>query len=150
MTVLSLIENRARALGACEKIDGIRDYRDLVSKMFIAGGTSWCVKNRYPKLLYFKMAKPYVAEDNRIYIDAGNIELSDLANVCLVGDTHATITYNGGRCIHKVLCYYGATAKITAQNKAVVRVFKVEAGDVSVEKDNSSIILREVTPDNAE
>ena len=149
MDILNIIAKKAKSLGACDKADNIKDYRDLVDRMFLNVGAHFCIKHNFPSRAYFDFVKPFVITDERVYIDAGNIELTDATDVCLVGNTNATLTYNGGRCIHKVLCYYGAKATIKAYNKSVVRVFRVDAGEVAKEKDDSSIILNDVTPENA-
>lgn len=149
MDILTIIAEKAKHLGACEKADNITDYRDLVNRMFLNVGSHFCVKHKFPSKTYFKIVKPFVLTDERVFIDAGAITMDSPIDVCLVGNTQATITYNGGRCIHKVLCFYGASAHITASNKSVVRVFKVDAGEITKVKDDSSIILNDVTPDNA-
>lgn len=150
MELLEIIEKKAKSLGACEKADNMQDYKDAVDRMFLNVGAHFCVKHRYPSKSYFRFAKPFVLQDDRVYIDAGDIELKDCIDVCLVGNTNATLTYNGGRCIHKVLCFYGASANIRAYNRSVVRVFRVDAGNITKEKDSSSIILNDVTPENAQ
>ena len=150
MTVLRLITGKAKALGACDKADNVKNYKELVDRLFLKQGLSWCVKNRFPRLLHFNMLKPYLIDERRVYVDKGEIDLSNIKEVCIVGNTHANITYDGGKCIHRVICFYGASASIKAQNKAVVRVYKVDAGNITIDKDSSSIILNDVTPENAQ
>lgn len=149
MELLDIIVKEVKNLGACEVADNVKDFRDLVDRLFHQVGTPFCVKYKFPRYLHFKYAKHLVKNDERVFIDAGEVEIKDCKDVVLFGNTKATITVSDKTRVNKVMCYYGASAHIKVDD-AVVRVYKIDAGDVSVEKIGNAIVLKDVTPENAE
>lgn len=142
MTLLELIEQGAKKYGACEKADNITNYTDLVERLFSTQGATFVTNNAFPSLKALIALKPYV-KDSRVFINKGNINVSGVDNVCIAGNTNAHISFSGGKCIHKVIVYYGAKCCIEATNRAVVQIYNIFAGDIETVKDGQSIILKE-------
>ena len=77
----------ARRLGACQMFTGEEDLEALVALMFSPQGTEFLTTYGFPDLATFRQFKPYHLERLGVYIDCGEVELSDADRVFLVGNT---------------------------------------------------------------
>jgi hypothetical protein len=94
--IIEAIKQQARAIGACDKLVGTEDLAALARLIMTPAGMEFCINNRFPAGPTWRQLKQ-VADLTQygIYVDAGNIELTNPDNVLIVGRTTATITCNG-------------------------------------------------------
>lgn len=114
----------ARKLAMCDAFKGSEDISALARLFTSPQGVEFCLAANFPTLATLRLFKPYAPERYGIYIDAGNISLTNPAVAVLIGKTNATIEFN--TCArHKVITMHGASATVQASGWAVVRT---EAG----------------------
>jgi hypothetical protein len=98
------------------------------------------IKNHFPRISTLRLFKPYKVERYGIYIDAGEITLSNPGVVLLIGNTSAKITCDTNKVRNEVVLMHGATAVINALQWSVTFV-KVERGSfIKIIKDNAIIL----------
>ena len=139
---------RAMALqtGACEKINRVQDFPELIKLMFTPQGIEFCQDHNFPSDIdsyVGLMHTLFTLEDLyglRISSDAGDITLKGKEYVCLVGDTKATIEASRPQFTHTIILMHGARAKINAKDYAVLNIVNI-SGEYSVNKDGTVIVL---------
>lgn len=140
METVNDIMKSALQLGACNKSNGVTDWKSLVWLFFSPQGREFCQERNFPSLLMFRgiaeNVKPY-----NVFVDAGKIEKSNPGNIGIIGNTHAVITVNDNTKVHKVILMHGAKAKIKASNYAVILLVNIGNCEVEIEKDNTVAIL---------
>lgn len=141
--MIKSIIDKAKSLGACAKVGKASDWRSLAWLIHSPQGEEFCINNNYPDLSMWREIKHLCStEEYGIFIDGGKINETDLANVILVGDTHATLAVERPTRIHKFILMHGARLDLTLSNYAVAKI--QTAGDdceVHISKDSSSILL---------
>ena len=88
--MLDNILKSASALGACERLDKVKNFHSLTSLFFTPQGLEFCHKNNFPPLGIFQAHKNEVSDCN-MYVDCGCIRLDKRKYICLVGNTSAEI-----------------------------------------------------------
>lgn len=140
METVNDIMKSALQLGACNKSNGVTDWKSLVWLFFSPQGREFCQERNFPSHLMFRgMAeniKPY-----GVFVDAGQIEKTNPGNIGIVGNTQAIVTVNDNTKVHKVILMHGAKAKIKASNYSVILLVNIGNCEVEVEKDNTVAIL---------
>lgn len=120
--LIEKIKQQAFDAGACSKLTGNEDWEELVRLAMSPVGMEFLIKNRFPAGQTWREIK-WVADMTQygIYIDAGEVELTDPKEVLLVGRTTAHITCTGkGR--RNVNALRGASVVLTAYDWTVCRV----------------------------
>lgn len=132
---------RAMALqtGACEKINRVQDFPELIKLMFTPQGIEFCQDHNFPSVEVFRKNRDSL-ERLGVYVDAGNIALKGKEYVCIVGDTKATIEASRPQFTHTIILMHGARAKINAKDYAVLNIVNI-SGEYSVNKDGTVIVL---------
>lgn len=134
------IMRSALSLGACDKSGGVTDWRSLCWLFFTPQGREFCQENNFPGIGMFRGmgdgVRPY-----GLYVDAGNVEVSNPGDIALVGDTEAVIAIDDNTRVHKVILMHGGKARIEASNYAVILVVDISGGEVVMDKDNTVVIL---------
>lgn len=111
----------ADKLAACDMFLGIETLPELVRLMFSPQGIEFMTSFNFPSIETFRLFKPYHPEELGVYIDFGNISLTDKRNVFLVGDTTAEVKCHQTAQYHvNLMC--GAKATILAFGYSVVKV----------------------------
>ena len=121
----------ARKLEACKMFTGEESMEEMINLMFSPQGAEFLTENNFPDIATFRRFKKYHPEQFGVYIDAGEISLSEAKNVFLVGNTAARLKYaqtQGNRLI--LMC--GATARIEASGYCVLKIEKDDKSNVEV------------------
>lgn len=140
METVKDIMKSASLFGACSKSNGVSDWKSLVWLFFSPQGREFCEENNFPSLEMFQGMKERV-EEYGVYVDSGEVERSNDANIGLVGNTSATLTFDDNAVVHKVILMHGAKATIKASRYAVILLVNVGNCDVKIEKDETVVIL---------
>lgn len=141
MRLIKNIYKQAKQYNLCHLFTGKEDYEGIVRLLLSPQGTEFCLSNNFPDLNVFRKFLPYKPEKKGIYIDKGNIVLTNENIVFLVGNTRATVTFNNLETNYNVILMHGAKAKIIAENYAVVFVYGEDGENVEkVIKDNALIL----------
>lgn len=121
----------ARKLEACKMFTGEESMEEMINLMFSPQGAEFLTENNFPDIATFRRFKKYHPEQFGVYIDAGEISLSEARKVFLVGNTTARLKYaqtQGNRLI--LMC--GATARIEASGYCVLKIEKDDKSNVEV------------------
>ena len=121
----------ARKLEACKMFTGEESMEEMINLMFSPQGAEFLTANNFPDIATFRRFKKYHPEQFGVYIDAGEISLSEARKVFLVGNTTARLKYaqtQGNRLI--LMC--GATARIEASGYCVLKIEKDNKSNVEV------------------
>ena len=131
----------AEKLGACSMFTGNEDLQELVKLMFTPRGVEFMTKYHFPNIETFRKFKPLHPERYGVYIDCGEISLSEAKKVFLVGNTVARLKY-WDIASNRLYLMCGAVAHIDAGGYSVVRVEKDDISKVEyMEKDHASVLL---------
>lgn len=141
MKTVSDVMSQALLKGACEKSNGVSDWKTLSWLFFSPQGLEFCEKNNFPSIDVFKEIKNDVSSFN-IYVDNGETNRYNDANIALIGDTQGQLIYDYNTKAHKVVLMHGAKAFIVARNYAVVRLVNIGNCEVKIHKDKTALILK--------
>lgn len=131
---------QALALGVCSRFTGKESTDELMKLFLTPQGIEFCLENNFPDLATWRTLSD-VARKYGIYIDAGDIELTNEPMVVLIGKTNAKLYYNDQAKIgHEVIMTYNSRAHITASNSAVVFVTKQSGKLKKTVKDNAILL----------
>ena len=139
MNLIKEIYKNAKALESCNRFKGNEDLEGIVKLMFSPQGIEFCVKHNFPPLEYFEEFDNELLEELGVFVNAGTIEIENKENVFLVGNTDAVLSYNNVLKGYKVVLMHRATAKIYADNYAVVFVFG-DTDNAEISAKNHSIV----------
>lgn len=134
------IVKSASLMGACAKSGSVTDWKSLVWLFFSPQGREFCEGNNFPSLEMFQEMKNNVASYG-VFVDAGSISRSNDANIGLVGETTAELTYDDNTKVHKVMLMHGAEVRIKASNYAVILLVNIGNCKVEIVKDKTVVIL---------
>lgn len=131
---------QAREAGACEKLHGDETKTELLRLFTTPAGLEFACEKHVPTLATMRLFRDDRLEDHGIYLDGGEIELTNPDNAVLAGKTIATV-----RCSRKRACRVtvmrGAKVAIHAEGWAVV-MLRTEKGSTVMKsvKDNAIVI----------
>ena len=91
--LIEKIYRRAQAIGACSLFTGKETLEELVSLMFRPQGIEFMLQHKFPDLDTLREFKPYHPERFGVYIDCGEIDLTEARKVFLIGNTVARLKY---------------------------------------------------------
>lgn len=137
---LQHIIHSAYALGACDKLGKVTDYRSLITAFFSPQGQEFCQNNKYPSLDMWRSIQRDLRPFN-IYLDQGDVNIKGDKQVCIVGGTTAHIEVSGVRHVHTVIVMHGANVDISASNYAVLKVVNINGGNIRINKDKTVVEL---------
>jgi hypothetical protein len=107
----------------CDMFTGKESFDEIANLLLSVQGIEFCTKNNFPELSYFKRFDKEKAAAKGIYISAGTVTIENQETVLLTGNTHGILKYNNTKKGYKVILMHGATARIIADDFAVVFVF---------------------------
>lgn len=136
---VSELLSMAGSLGACEKSSKATDWKSVCWLFFTPQGREFCEKHNFPSLESFRLIKDDVLKHG-VYVDCGSVQMSDVENIALVGDTSAELTYSGADVIHRVILMHGAKAVINVSRYAVVSVLNI-SGSYEIVNDGTARVL---------
>lgn len=131
----------ARKLEACKMFTGEESMEEMINLMFSPQGAEFLTENNFPDIATFRRFKKYHPEQFGVYIDAGEISLSEAKNIFLVGNTTARLKYaqtQGNRLI--LMC--GATARIEASGYCVLKIEKDDKSNVEVNVSGHAKVMK--------
>lgn len=123
MDIIAKVTEEVKAHGACKSFVG-GSLETLISELFSPQGIEFIMRKGYPGLDEFReIQKMQDLSPFGIYVDSGNIELSEHRKVFLVGNTRAMLQYRD-LARNKVCLIHGAIANIKASGYCVLRIEK--------------------------
>ena len=140
MNIVDKVTMAVEDMGACDTFEG-RTLDNLIEQLFTPQGLEFVMRNAYPDLDTFRKFKKYDTEKRGVYIDCGDITLTNPERVFLIGDTRATINLTQTRA-YKVRLMFGAKATVNASGYSVVSVGKDRMSRVEVNTSDNALILR--------
>ena len=141
MKAIDEILQKALQMGACNKSNGVTDWKTLVWLFFTPQGIEFCQKNNFPTLEMFRDIKEEV-EGFNVFVDAGVQKRSNDSCVALIGPkTKGELVFDDNTKVHKVIVMHGAKLDIVLRNYAVVRLINIGDNEIRRHKDKTSIIL---------
>lgn len=111
----------AQKLADCTMFKGTENLEQLIKLMFTPQGIEFLTHCNFPDLSTFRKFKKYHPERYGVYIDCGEISLSEARRVFLVGNSSATLNYRE-TAGNRVYLMHGARASIIASGYAVVKI----------------------------
>ena len=138
--LIEKIYRRAQAIGACSLFTGKETLEELVSLMFRPQGIEFMLQHKFPDLDTLREFKPYHPERFGVYIDCGEIDLTEARKVFLIGNTVARLKYRE-IARNQVYLMCGAKAQITASGYAVVRIENDFHSDINTTATENAVIL---------
>lgn len=134
------IMKSASLLGACNKSNGVSDWKSLAWLFFTPQGREFCERNNFPSLVMFRGMKEHAAAFG-VFVDQGELVRSNDVNIGLIGRTFATLTYDDNTEVHKIILMHGAKVRIKASHYAVILVVNIGNCEVNIDKDETVVIL---------
>lgn len=121
----------ARKLKSCSMFSGNETIEGAVDVMFTSQGIEFITDNMFPDLATFRKFKKYGIEKLGVYVDSGDISLSDVNRCCLVGKTNADIECTKTQ-LYRIVAVRGAKVKVFARGYSVIKIEQDEYSSVSV------------------
>lgn len=141
MKAIDEILQKALQMGACNKSNGVTDWKTLVWLFFTPQGIEFCQKNNFPTLEMFREIKEEV-EGFNVFVNAGVQKRSNDSCVALIGPkTKGELVFDDNTKVHKVIVMHGAKLDIVLRNYAVVRLINIGDNEIRRHRDKTSIIL---------
>lgn len=138
--IIKQIYAQARQLGCCDLFKGTENFEALVSLFRSPQGIEFCINNHFPNTATFRLFKPLRPERHGIYIDAGNITLTNPDKAILIGRTTATVNCDTNDRRHEVILLHGAKAVVNASRWAVCFT-KIEGGCVCIKNTSENAVI---------
>lgn len=132
------VSQQIENMGACERFKG-GSIENLVEQLFSPYGIEWVIKYGYPDAKTF--AKFGDLSQYGIYINAGDIKLSECERVCLIGKTRASLSYQETK-RYKLFLLHGSEAHIEASGFSVIRIEKDDISKVDIVKSEYAKVLQ--------
>ena len=138
--LLKEIYQDGKALGACSAFSEAKTVKEIVDELFTPQGIEFCLKLRFPTLDVFRQFDKEEVKQYGVYIDCGEIEVTDPQRVFLVGNTKATIkcakTQN-----NSIYLMHGASVSVIASGFAIVRVEGDKKSHISyIQNDHAKVL----------
>ncbi|MCF0187950.1 MAG: hypothetical protein HUK04_00430 [Bacteroidaceae bacterium] len=124
----------------CAMFEGNETVQQLAEKLTSPQGLEFCVKKNFPNLATFRLFKGYKPERFGVYIDAGQVTISNPGKVLLVGKTYATVNCDSTE-RHEIATMHGATASIHASKWTVVHTTPGRGTTITKRATDNAIIL---------
>lgn len=131
----------ARSLGACALADGAHGWEGLRRLLFSPQGREFCTARAFPPADMWARIARSMPPAGGVFIDAGEVRVEGQHDVCVALGTAATVVCRGTEAVHRVIAAHGARVRVVARDHAVVLVCRIGHPEVTVEKDETAIIL---------
>lgn len=130
----------AEKLSACQMFSGSESLEEMISLMFSPRGAEFLTTYGFPSLDVFRQYKPFNPERFGVYIDSGEITLTEPRRAFLVGNTTAVLNYRE-TASNRVVLMHGAKATVIGDGFSVVHIEADESSQVSIIKQGDSVVL---------
>lgn len=139
--LLKGIYQDGKALGACSAFSEAKSVKEIVDELFTPQGVEFCLKLRFPTLDVFRQFDKEEVKQYGVYIDCGEIELTDPKRVFLVGNTKATVKCTKTQS-NSIYLMHGASVSVVASGFAIVRVEGDKKSHISyIQNDHAKVLV---------
>ena len=135
------IKNKALEFGACKLIDEAVSIDDLVSLMKTPQGREFCKKHKFPTLDILREHKEVIA-DMGVLIDEGIIDVENVDNLIVAGDTLVRARYDKTDKPYHIIVMDKAKVVVNAYDYAICEITLVSGEAQGSEWNNASIFIR--------
>lgn len=139
--LLQQVYKQGVALGACSGFTEAANIEQIVEMLFSPQGVEFCLNYRFPALDVFRQFKQLDnVERLGVFIDCGDITLTDPQRAFLIGNTRANVNYTAtqGNVLYLM---HGAKASVTAGGYSVTHIEKDKTSSYTVNKvDNAEVL----------
>lgn len=133
---------KARRLGACGKAGRACGLQGLADLFFSPQGKEFCLDRDFPSLEDFRrLAEGRDLTQYGFYVDAGQVNLRNQGNAALIGDTRATLMYEGVDRKYTAILMHGAEARVKGRRHAVLEVIRGKGCRAEYDIDNTTVML---------
>ena len=140
MDVIEKVTKSVENMGACGNFYG-HTLGNLIEQLFSPQGIEFVLSHAYPDLETFRQFKKYEMEEKGVYIDCGDVTLTDPKRVFLIGDTRATLNFSQTKA-SDVRMMYGAKATINASGFSVVNIEKDRMSKATINVSDNAKVLK--------
>lgn len=138
--LLKGIYQDGKALGACSAFSEAKSVKEIVDELFTPQGVEFCLKLRFPTLDVFRQFDKEEVKQYGVYIDCGEIELTDPKRAFLVGNTKATVKCTKTQS-NSIYLMHGASVSVVASGFAIVRVEGDKKSHISyIQNDHAKVL----------
>lgn len=130
----------ADKLSSCEMFKGTESVEEVMRLFRTAQGLEFCIAANFPNIATLRRFKRYNPERMGIYIDAGDITLTNPGKIVLIGHTIATIKCDTCE-RHEITALHGASASVIASGWAVVATTAGRGCNITRRASENAIIL---------
>lgn len=130
----------AEKLAACQMFSGNESLEEMVSLMFSPKGAEFLTTYGFPSIDVFRRYKPFNPERLGVYIDCGEITLTEPRRAFLVGNTTAVLNYRE-TASNRIVLMHGAKATVIGDRFSVIHIEADKSSQVSIIKQGNSVIL---------
>jgi hypothetical protein len=134
------VVREAAKFGACSKSGSVTDWKSLCWLFFSPQGREFCEDNNFPSIEMFRDMKDNVRKFG-VHVDSGLIFLENEANVGIIGNTEAHLTYTDNTKVYKVVLMHSGKAHIVLKGYSVVLIERTEGCEVIIDKDKTARVL---------
>lgn len=139
--LLKGIYQDGKALGACSAFSEAKSVKEIVDELFTPQGVEFCLKLRFPTLDVFRQFDKEEVKQYGVYIDCGEIELTDPKRAFLVGNTKATVKCTKTQS-NSIYLMHGASVSVVASGFAIVRVECDKKSHISyIQNDHAKVLV---------
>ena len=135
------IKTIALKIGACDLIVRANSIAELGSLMGTPQGREFCKNHGFPTLDMLRQHRDELASMN-IYVDAGNIDIEDVDNLVVAGNTNATVRTRRTYKPYHVMVMHGARANVTAYGYSVCQIINIGGNVETHSSKNASIFVK--------
>lgn len=135
MITIKEIKQQAHSLNGCAKVDAMTTWEKVVNTLLSPQGREFAVKHSFPTLEMFRATKGLDKFD--LFVDKGDMAF-DGYDCVLVGDCNAEVNAVKNQCLHHIVLFYGAKARITTGGYAVVNITRIGNCDVEIINDGTA------------
>lgn len=132
LTTIRHTYEQAQLQGVCDKFTGKeKDFEQMARLLFSVQGIEFCATHQSPDMTVWREYKELGADKYNVYIDAGDIELTDVRYAAIVGNTKCKLTMTGNNAC-TLLFLHGAKAEITLNDFSVAFTHGAAADDYKI------------------
>lgn len=132
--------NMADKLAKCVMFKGTESIEEIARLFTSAQGLEFCLAAGFPNLATLRLFKRCDTKRFGVYIDAGEIKLTNPHKAILIGRTTATIKCDTCE-RHEVVTMHGASATVLASGWAVVATTAGRGTNITSKASDNAIIL---------
>jgi hypothetical protein len=123
----------------CDLADGTESWEKLADVFFTRN--DYCNDRSFPSLKWWRLANNIIdLKKLGVYVDGGDIKLTNPKRVCLVGNTSAKI-YIDENYRHKINVQYKAKAQVTTDKYGLAIIRRQKGCEVHCRQIGESLIL---------